>query len=144
MEAANKGASNVSGGKSIGMGVSLPFEDGLNPHVTPELGFEFHYFFTRKFFMINSCAALIAMPGGTGTLDELFEVMTLMQTGKKERIPVVLFGEKYWKEIINWQAMVNYGTISQSDIDQLFFTDSVDEAFNYVVNALVCNPDLDA
>jgi len=143
MEAANKGASKVPMGKSIGMGISLPFEDGLNPYVTPDLGFLFKYFFTRKFFMLNTCAAIIALPGGVGTMDELFEAMTLMQTGKIGRMPIVLFGENYWKDVVNWQAMVKYGTISQSDVDQLFFTDSVDEAYEYVTKNLSCNLDED-
>lgn len=136
MEAANKGASQVPMGQSIGMGISLPFEDGLNPYVTPDLGFQFKYFFTRKFFMLNSCAAIIALPGGVGTMDELFEALTLMQTGKINRMPIVLFGEKYWNDVVNWQTMVDYGTISQSDVDQLFFTDSVDEAYKYIVDSL--------
>jgi len=133
MEAANKGASQVPMGQSIGMGISLPFEDGLNPYVTPDFGFQFKYFFTRKFFMLNSCAAIVALPGGVGTLDELFEALTLMQTGKINRVPIILFGEKYWNDVVNWQAMVDYGTISQTDVDQLFFTDSVDVAYKYIV-----------
>jgi len=136
MEAANKGALDVHNGTSIGMGISLSFETGLNPYITPALGFEFKYFFTRKFFMINSCAALVALPGGYGTMDEIFEVLTLMQTGKKEKIPIVLFGKKYWKEVVNWQALVDYGTIKQGDVDQLFFTDDVDKAFDYIVENL--------
>ena len=167
MEAANKGASQVPMGQSIGMGISLPFEEGLNPYVTPGLGFQFKYFFTRKFFMyvvffrhhmsyfqykpllylsilnlckftnrLNSCAAIIALPGGVGTMDELFEALTLMQTGKISRMPIVLFGEKYWNDVVNWQTMVDYGTISQSDVDQLFFTNSVDEAYKYIVESL--------
>lgn len=139
MEAANKGASEVPTAKSVGMGISLPFEDGLNPYVTPDLGFQFKYFFTRKFFMLNTCAAIISLPGGVGTMDELFEALTLIQTGKIARMPIVLFGEKYWKDVVNWQAMVEYGTISQSDVDQLFFTDSVDKAYEYIIENLSCN-----
>jgi len=136
MEAANAGAAEVEGAKSIGMGISLPFEAGLNPSVEPENGFEFHYFFTRKFFMIDTMRALVVAPGGMGTCDELFEVLTLMQTGKRPVCPIVLFGEKYWRTVVNWQAMCDFGTISQSDVDRLFFTDSVDDAFAHISKAL--------
>jgi len=132
MCAANAGAAQVEGAKSIGMGISLPFEKGLNPCVTPELAFEFHYFFTRKFFMVESAKALVVAPGGLGTCDELFEVMTLMQTGKHGDMPIVLFGKEYWKNVINWQYMADHGTISQADADRLFFTDSEQEAFAYI------------
>lgn len=137
MEAANKGAALVPGGRSIGMGISLPFEPGLNKWVTPELAFEYHYFFTRKFWMVYPCLGLVCTPGGYGTLDELFEVLTLKQTNKiKLDLPVVLLGEKYWRSIINFEALVEYGTVSQRDIDQLFFTDSVEAAFKHIVGSL--------
>uniref|UniRef100_A0A0G4GBK1 Cytokinin riboside 5'-monophosphate phosphoribohydrolase n=1 Tax=Chromera velia CCMP2878 TaxID=1169474 RepID=A0A0G4GBK1_9ALVE len=137
MEAANKGAYDVPGGRSAGMGISLPFEPSLNPYVTPELGFEYHYFFTRKFWMVYCTLALIATPGGIGTLDELFEVLTLKQTKKIKRdIPVILFGKTYWKQVINFDYMVDCGTISTRDRDSLFYTDSVDEAYDYIVKKL--------
>jgi hypothetical protein len=105
MEAANKGAAMVPGGRSIGMGISLPFEPGLNKYVTPELAFEYHYFFTRKFWMVYPCLGLVCTPGGYGTLDELFEVLTLKQTNKiKLDVPVVLLGETYWRKVINFQV----------------------------------------
>jgi len=105
MEAANKGAALVPNGRSIGMGISLPFEPGLNKYVTPELAFEYHYFFTRKFWMVYPCLGLVCTPGGYGTLDELFEVLTLKQTGKiKLDVPVVLLGEKYWKSVLNFEV----------------------------------------
>mmetsp|Transcript_35400 Transcript_35400/g.36066 ORF Transcript_35400/g.36066 Transcript_35400/m.36066 type:complete len:330 (+) Transcript_35400:103-1092(+) len=138
MEAANKGASLVPGARNMGMGITLPFEEGLNPYVTEDLAFEFHYFFTRKFWMVYSCQALIVAPGGVGTMDELFEVLTLKQTGKVQKdLPVVLFGTKFWREVVNWEALVRYGTVSQSDYDNLFFTDSVDDAFKYVTDRLL-------
>ncbi|CAN0339579.1 unnamed protein product, partial [Ectocarpus sp. 13 AM-2016] len=101
---------------------------GLNEYVTEELAFEFHYFFTRKFWMLYHCQALVVAPGGFGTLDELFEVLTLKQTGKVQKtLPVILFGKDYWEKIINWQALVEFGTIAQEDVDSLFFTDDPQE-----------------
>jgi len=152
MEAANKGASMVTveqydersrarvvrSGRSIGMGITLPFETGLNPYVTPELAFEYHYFFTRKFWMAFYMQALVVAPGGFGTCDELFEIMTLKQTGKMDKqMPVILFGKSYWQQVINWKALASYGTIAEHDVDQLLFTDDVDEAFNYLTQALM-------
>jgi len=137
MEAANRGASMVPGGRSIGMGISLPFETGLNPYVTPELAFEYHYFFTRKFGMAYYMQALVAAPGGFGTMDELFELMTLKQTGKMNRdMPIVLFGKRYWQTTVNWQALADFGTISQKEVDDLLFTDSIDEAFHFITTRL--------
>ncbi|PHJ24129.1 lysine decarboxylase family protein [Cystoisospora suis] len=138
MEAANKGAAAVAGARSMGVGISLPFEPGLNAYVADELSFEFHYFFTRKFWMVYSALAVIAAPGGVGTLDELMEVLTLKQTKKMKRdIPVVLFGKKYWDDVISFDKMVEYGTISESDRDQLFVTDDEDEAFDFLRSCLV-------
>jgi len=137
MEAANKGAAQVEGAVNIGMGITLPFEDGLNEYVSEELAFEFHYFFTRKFWMVYHCQALVCCPGGLGTLDELFEVLTLKQTGKIQKdLPVVLFGKNYWQSIINWDVLAQSGTIAQRDIDELFFTDSVEQAFEYLTQNL--------
>mmetsp|Transcript_23781 Transcript_23781/g.33278 ORF Transcript_23781/g.33278 Transcript_23781/m.33278 type:complete len:332 (-) Transcript_23781:401-1396(-) len=134
MEAANRGASEVKGAYSIGMGISLPFEAGLNAYVTNELAFEYHYFFSRKYWMANTCHALIASPGGFGTCDELFEIMTLIQTGKHPDIPIVLFSKKFWNKVLNWNALVEFGTISPADVEKLFITDSVEEAYEYIVN----------
>lgn len=136
MEAANRGASQVPNAKSMGMAISLPFEKGVNEFVSPELAFEFHYFFTRKFWMMFSAKALVIAPGGYGTFDELFEMLTLKQTGKVKRMPIVLFDTAYWRTVINWQAMVDYGTISQEDVDELLFTDNVEEAFQYITKQL--------
>merc|ERR1719401_2440414 len=133
MEAANKGAA-LAGGQSIGFGISLPFEKGLNPYVTPSLAFEFHYFFTRKFWMSYKCMGLVVAPGGLGTCDELFEVITLMQTGKiKRKLPVILIGRQFWQACINWQAFVEYGMISDSDANQIIFADTAEEAFRALV-----------
>jgi len=141
MEAANRGASDVPGGRSVGMGISLPFESGLNPFVTPELAFEYHYFFTRKLCMAFHMQALVVAPGGFGTCDEMFELMTLKQTGKMgdSTLPIVLLGTKYWKRVIDWQAFVEAGTVAQRDLDALFFTDSVDEAFEYITTRIGIN-----
>ena len=145
MEAANRGAADVEGGKSIGMSITmpfdkithLPFEVGLNPYVSPELAFQFHYFFTRKFWMSFHMKALVVAPGGMGTLDELFELLTLKQTGKiQNSFPVVLFGKAFWEGCINWQTLKEFGVCSPSDVDNLFFTDDVDEAFQFIVSAL--------
>ena len=125
MKAANKGA-HEAGAKSVGFGISVPFEDGLNPYVTPELGFEFHYFFTRKFWMAYKVMGLVVCPGGLGTLDEMFELMTLMQTGKiKRKIPIILIGKDYWDKVIDFQVMADYGMIAQNDVDGIYKTDSV-------------------
>jgi uncharacterized protein (TIGR00730 family) len=138
MEAANRGASEVPGGKSIGLGISLPFEEALNPYVSPELAFEFHYFFTRKYWFLYLCKAMVICPGGFGTFDEFFESLTLRQTGKVRRnLPTVLFGTEYWTNVFNPHAMAEWGTISPDDINLYFITDSVDDAFDYLVDLIV-------
>merc|ERR1711871_1214738 len=147
MEAANKGAAEATEGtgKTMGMGISLPFECGLNKYVTPDLAFEYHYFFTRKFWMVYHCQALICAPGGVGTFDELFEVLTLKQTGKVAKdLPVVLFGKKFWNTIVNWNSLVKYGVVKRKDVDDLFITDEIEEAYSYITERLqtVANFDL--
>lgn len=132
MEAANRGAASVPGTKTIGMGISLPFEKGLNPYVSDDLAFEFHYFFTRKFWMMYSCRAIIVAPGGFGTLDETFELLTLRQTKKIPNLPVVLLGEEFWRTVINWQALSDFGVVSQGEVDGMCFTDSPEEAINFI------------
>ncbi|CCD18629.1 hypothetical protein TRVL_01069 [Trypanosoma vivax] len=132
MEAANKGAATVPGAVTMGMGISLPFEKGLNRYVTPNLAFEFHYFFTRKFWMMYSCRAVVVAPGGFGTMDELFELLTLRQTKKIPSFPVVLFCTKFWKTVVNWEALVEFGTISKQEVQSICFTDSVDEALAFI------------
>lgn len=136
MEAANRGAHDA-GGRSVGLGISLPFEAGVNDYVTPGLDFEFHYFFTRKLWFLYLCKALVIFPGGFGTMDELFETLTLVQTEKiKKPLPIVLFGAEYWSQIINIDRMVDFGTISPGDVDLYFRTDSVEDAFDYLTKRL--------
>jgi len=136
MEAANKGAIEA-GGKSIGLNISIPMEQYSNPYITPELNFEFHYFFIRKFWFIYLAKGLVIFPGGFGTLDELFEVLTLIQTEKVlKRLPIVIYGTEYWNQVINLEAMVKYGTISKADLALVRFCDTVDEAFNYIKDEL--------
>jgi uncharacterized protein (TIGR00730 family) len=136
MEAANRGASEA-GGQSVGLPISLPHEEGANPHVTRELVFRFHYFFMRKFWFAYLAKAIIVFPGGFGTLDEMFEALTLVQTKKMSKpLPIVLFGNDYWKEVINFDALVKHGTINAADVDLMYRTDSVDDAYNWVVPLL--------
>ncbi len=130
MEAANRGAADVPGGRSVGLGISLPFEQGVNPWVSEDLAFEFHYFFTRKYWFLYLCRALVIFPGGFGTLDELFETLTLVQTNKiKNRLPIVLYGSEYWDNVLNLSTMVDFGTISPEDLELVHRIDTIDEAF---------------
>ena len=136
MEAANKGA-KLAGGKSIGFNITLPFEQFLNPYVSPELSFNFHYFFIRKFWFLYYAKALIGFPGGFGTLDEVCELLTLLQTEKIEKkVPVVLFDKMFWNEVINFKALQEYGTIRAVDIKLFKILDNVDEAFEYITGQL--------
>jgi uncharacterized protein (TIGR00730 family) len=136
MEAANRG-SLEAGGKSIGLNISLPMEQYANPYITPELNFEFHYFFIRKFWFVYLAKALIIFPGGFGTLDELFEVLTLIQTKKVLKpMPICIYGTEYWNQVMNLEAMVKYGTISKEDLDLVQFCDSVDCACDYLMTEL--------
>lgn len=137
MEAANRGAQKA-GGKSIGLNISLPMEEQANPYITPELNFEFHYFFMRKFWFIYLAKALVIFPGGFGTLDELFEILTLVQTGKvRKNMPIVIYGQDYWDKIINIDNMARYGVISREDLDLFRFCNSVDEAFAHLTGELM-------
>ena len=132
MEAANRGASEAKG-LNIGLNISLPFEQHDNPYITRHLGFEFHYFFMRKFWFMFMAKALVIFPGGFGTMDELFETMTLITTHKiKKKMPIVLFGTSYWNDVLNIDAMVEHGTVSADEAALIFRTDSVDEAFAYI------------
>ncbi len=136
MEAANKGAM-AGGGKSIGLNISIPTEQFHNPYITPELNFEFHYFFMRKFWFVYLAKALVIFPGGFGTLDELFEVLTLIQTEKvQKKMPIIIYGKAYWDEIISIDNMVKYGTISKEDRKLIQYCDSVDGAFDYLTSEL--------
>jgi uncharacterized protein (TIGR00730 family) len=123
MEAANRGALDA-GGRTVGLNISLPHEQQPNPYLTPELTFEFHYFFMRKLWFAHLARAMIAFPGGFGTLDELTEILTLAQTHKLERqIPVILYGRSYWSEIINFEALVKHGMIGPEDLQLFEFAD---------------------
>lgn len=139
MEAANRGASQA-GGPTIGLNISLPFEQFINKYVQPELAFEFHYFFMRKFWLVYLAKAFIIFPGGFGTLDELMEVITLIQTDKlQKKLEVVVYDEKFWKKIINFEALVEAGTISEEDLDLFTFCNTVDEAFDAVTKHFTKN-----
>ncbi|MFQ5722671.1 MAG: TIGR00730 family Rossman fold protein [Candidatus Aminicenantales bacterium] len=138
MEAANRGAFRA-GGKSIGMNISLPVEQYPNPYISEELSFLFHYFFMRKFWLIYKAKAVVAFPGGYGTLDEVFETLTLVQTGKIDRnhIIILLYGEKYWREIINFEALLKYKAIDTEDIHLFSYASNPKEAFSFLKNNLV-------
>jgi uncharacterized protein (TIGR00730 family) len=132
MEAANRGAQNA-GGPSIGLNISLPFEQTPNAYQTKELSFEFHYFFVRKYWFFYLGKALVIFPGGFGTMDELFELLTIVQTEKtKKYMPIILYGSEYWNELINFNAMVKWGTISKEDLSLFHFFDDVDSAFEFL------------
>jgi len=136
MEAANQGASEAKG-VNVGLNITVPGEQSGNPYITHQLAFEFHYFFMRKFWFAYLAKGMVAFPGGFGSLDEFFEVMTLIQTGKMhKRIPVVLFGRAYWDKVLNLDAMVEFGTIDAADTKLFFKTDSVEEAFDYLTTEL--------
>jgi len=132
MEAANRGAIEA-GGKSIGLSIELPHEQFANAYISPELSFNFHYFFMRKLWFAQIAKALIVFPGGFGTMDELWEMLTLLQTGKLAKHNIILiYGRKYWDEVLNWKAMVRWGTINEDEYKMLQFADNVDEAFDYI------------
>ena len=136
MEAANKGA-KLAGGRSIGLNISIPTEQYPNPYISEELLFEFHYFFIRKFWFVYLAKALVIFPGGFGTLDELMEVLTLLQTGKiRKELPVVIYGTEYWNQIIDFQALVRWGTIGKEDLNLVYFSDNVDDAFKYLIGRI--------
>ena len=136
MEAANRGAAEA-GGKTIGLNIGLPFEQRPNPFITPELNFEFHYFFMRKFWFAYLAKALVVFPGGFGTLDELAEILTLVQTQKLHKpILILLYGTTFWNEVINFKALVKHGMISESDLDLFSFADDVDTAFQFLTDGL--------
>src|SRR5215472_11070020 len=136
MEAANRGAYEA-GGKSIGLSIELPHEQFANPYISPELSFNFKYFFMRKLWFAQIAKALIVFPGGFGTMDELWEMLTLLQTGKlPKRNLILIYGRRYWDEVLNWKAMVRWGTINETEYEMLQFADTVDEAFDRVRKGL--------
>jgi hypothetical protein len=132
MEAANRGADKAMG-RSVGLNISLPFEQFANPFISPELNFEFHYFFMRKFWFVYLAKALVVFPGGFGTFDEFMEVLTLLQTSKiKKKMAVILYGPDYWNKVINFDEMVRHGVIGKADLDLFKIIDSPEEAFKYL------------
>jgi uncharacterized protein (TIGR00730 family) len=136
MEAANLGA-HEAGGKSIGLNINLPFEQNPNSYITPSLNFEFHYFFMRKFWFAYLAKALVIFPGGFGTIDELFEILTLAQTDKlAKKILVVIYGSEYWHRIMNFQAFVDAGTVAPEDLNLFKFVDSPEDAFTFLRDGL--------
>jgi uncharacterized protein (TIGR00730 family) len=140
MEAANRGAADA-GGRTVGLNISLPNEQQPNEFVTPELSFEFHYFFMRKLWFAHLARALVVFPGGFGTLDELTEMLTLAQTRKLDReFPVILYGSDYWREILNFEALVRHGMIDRSDLELFQFADDPKAAFDILQRVLTPAP----
>lgn len=136
MEAANRGATEA-GGKSIGLNISLPFEQSPNPYISDELNFEFHYFFMRKLWFAYLAKAIVIFPGGFGTMDEMFELLTLVQTHKlRKHMVVVLYGSEFWKEVLNFEALAKHGMISPGDLSLFHWADDVDTAFAHVRDGL--------
>ena len=132
MEAGNKGA-HLAGGKSVGLNISLPFEQYPNPYITPDLNFEFHYFFMRKFWFAYLAKGLVIFPGGFGTLDELMEILTLVQTKKiRKQMPICIYGENFWRKVINFEYLADMGMIDQSDLELFTFVNSPQEAFDFL------------
>ena len=131
MEAANRGAYE-NGGLSIGMNITLPHEQKPNPYISKNLAFLFHYFSMRKMHLVMRSKAVVVLPGGFGTFDEMFELLTLVQTGKKERIPIILIGKKFWSEVINVKALADYGVISPEDTDIYDIVETAEEAWDII------------
>ena len=132
MEAANRGA-HEAGGKSVGLNIGLPFEQWPNPYITPKLSFEFHYFFMRKFWFAYLAKALVVFPGGFGTLDELTEILTLVQTQKLEKkIMIIMYGSSFWKEVINFDALARHGVIAPDDLKLMDFVDDPHTALDHL------------
>jgi hypothetical protein len=132
MEAANRGAADV-GAKSIGLNIALPYEQTPNPYITPRLCFQFRYFALRKMHFLNRAKALVVFPGGFGTMDELFETLTLLQTGKVQNVSVVLIGKAYWEDLINWKKLVEFGLISPKDLSLFHYAETAVEAWEIIV-----------
>src|SRR5208283_1878080 len=136
MEAANRGAYEANG-ITVGLNIGLPFEQFPNPYITPDLSFEFHYFFMRKFWFAYLAKALVVFPGGFGTMDELTEILTLVQTQKLvKKIVVVLYGTSFWKEVLNFDALVRHGMIAEQDLELFQFADDVETAFKILESGL--------
>lgn len=140
MEAAHAGAARIDSQLNIGLNISLPFEQHLNPYVEVSRAFQFHYFFMRKFWLVKLARGAVFFPGGFGTLDELFELLTLSQTGKVGRIPIVLYGTEFWSGLINFKRLAERGLISPEDVDMFHFCDDVDAAFERLTAELTAHP----
>jgi uncharacterized protein (TIGR00730 family) len=139
MEAANRGA-REAGGKTIGLNIRLPFEQDANPYITEGLHFEFHYFFMRKFWFAYLAKALVVFPGGFGTCDELFEILTLVQTDKlSKKIDVILYGREYWEQVLDLKPMAEWGAVADRDLELLHYADTPGEAFERLQNHLITN-----
>ena len=139
MEAANRGA-HEAGGKTIGLNIRLPFEQGANPYITDGLHFEFHNFFMRKFWFAYLAKALVVFPGGFGTMDELFEILTLVQTDKlSKKICVVLYGREYWEKVLSLEPMAEWGAIAEKDLELLHYADTPVDAFEHLRDHLIAN-----
>ena len=139
MEAANRGA-REAGGKTIGLNIRLPFEQGANPYITDGLHFEFHYFFMRKFWFAYLAKALVVFPGGFGTLDELFEILTLVQTDKlSKKIGVILYGREYWEQVLDLEPMAEWGAIAEKDLELLHYADTPADAFEHLRDHLIAH-----
>ena len=137
MEAANRGA-REAGGKTIGLNIRLPFEQGANPYITEGLHFEFHYFFMRKFWFAYLAKALVVFPGGFGTCDELFEILTLVQTDKlSKKIDVILYGRAYWEQVLHFEPMAEWGAIAEKDLELLHYADTPGDAFDQLQQHLI-------
>ena len=136
MEAANRGAADADH-ESVGLNIVLPHEQYPNPYITPELCFRFHYFAIRKMHFLLRARAIVAFPGGFGTMDELFEALTLVQTGKIEPLPILLFGREYWQRLLNFDVLIEEGMVSKEDLDYFAFVDDVDEAWEMIRQSMV-------
>jgi uncharacterized protein (TIGR00730 family) len=139
MEAANRGAMDA-GRESIGLNIVLPHEQLPNRYVTPDLSFQFHYFALRKMHFLLRARAVAVFPGGYGTFDEMFELLTLIQTGKVRPLPILLFGRDYWNRVVNFQAMVDDGVIAPHDLDLIHWSEEAGEAWDFVTNFYAEHP----
>jgi len=140
MQAVHEGSGRINSALNIGLNISLPFEQDINSHVNLDNAFEFHYFFMRKFWFLNLAHAAVAFPGGFGTLDELFELLTLIQTGKAQRMPIVLYGHEFWDSIVDFKGLADRGLIAEEDLELFRICDDVDSAFRHLVRGL--EPDI--
>lgn len=139
MEAGNRGANDI-GTPSIGLNIKLPFEQHPNPYIDDELNLQFRYFFVRKYWFLKMAKALVVFPGGFGTLDEMFEMLTLIQTNKyAQEMPVVVYGSSFWKKVVNWEYLAETGMINKEDLDLFHFSDDVEDAYKYITETIEKN-----